>query len=100
MGDQMNQPAAKDDPLRGMKTGKWTKYGGAISGLKKERIEDHWYCQMCGDEIPKEIKPFLIEMFPGDFIRICSRCTHTATLVEPTTTVMQIISITRTIRTY
>lgn len=73
-----NQPAALDDPLRGKKTGKWTKYGGAISGLKKERIEDHWYCQICSEEIPAEIKPFLFEMYPDDFIRICPQCTHTA----------------------
>jgi rubredoxin len=73
-----NMPARLDDPLRGKKTGKWTKYGGAISGLKKERIEDHWFCQICGETVPEEIKPFLMEMFPGDYIRICPKCTNTA----------------------
>lgn len=74
----MNQPAAKDDPLRGKKTGKWTKYGGAISGLVKERIQDTWFCQLCSSEIPKELRPFLFELFPGDFIRICNSCTTKA----------------------
>ncbi len=90
-----NQPAAKDDPLRGKKTGKWTKYGGAISGLRKEKIDDHWYCQICSEEIPAEIKPFLFEMFPDDFIRICPSCTHVASSMTRTVTVHQIIRITR-----
>jgi len=74
----VNMPAAPEDPLKGKKTGKWTKYGGAISGLMKERIQDHWYCQICAEEIPEEIKPFLLEQFPGDFLRLCPRCTNTA----------------------
>ena len=77
-----NQHAALDDPLRGKKSGKWSKYGGSVSGLVKERIEDTWFCQVCGDEVPKEFKPFMIEMFPGDFIRICNGCTHTVSKTE------------------
>lgn len=74
-----NKPASKLDPLRGLKTGKWTKYGGAIHGLIKESPVDFWYCQSCGREVPKEIPPFLFEMFTADFIRICNICQHTAT---------------------
>ncbi len=92
-----NQPAAPNDPLKGKKTGKWTKYGGAISGLVKERIEDHWYCQVCGEEIPVEIKPFLFEQYPGDFIRICPVCTHIAS--QETMEVETLIRIVRIERT-
>lgn len=71
-----NSPASKNDPLRGKKTGKWTKYGGAVHGLKKEKIVDEWNCQICGDTQPVELKPFLFELYPGDYIRICNRCQH------------------------
>ena len=90
-----NQPAALDDPLRGKKTGKWTKYGGAIGGLRKEHIEDHWYCQVCGDELPEEIKPFLFEMYPDDFIRICPNCTHVASAMHVTVSVHSIVYLCR-----
>lgn len=69
-----NKPLDKDNPLRGKITGKWSKYGGAVSGLRKQAIRADWSCQMCGHEIPMELKPFLFELFPGDFIRICNRC--------------------------
>lgn len=92
-----NQPARKDDPLRGKKTGKWTKYGGSISGLLKAHIEDHWYCQVCGDEVPEELKPFLFEIEPGEFIRICPSCTHEICTMTYKTSITQII---RTIRVY
>jgi hypothetical protein len=97
MGDTIvaNMPAAKDDPLRGKKTGKWTKYGGAISGLVKAQIEDCWYCQVCGEEIPKEIKPFLFEQFLGDFIRVCPSCTHVIAKLPPTIEVETVIRIVR-----
>lgn len=88
-----NQHAALDDPLRGKKSGKWSKYGGSVSGLVKERIEDTWFCQVCGDEVPKEFKPFMMEIFEGDFIRICNNCTHTAS--RTTVTVETVIKIMR-----
>lgn len=69
-----SQPAQKEDPLKGKKTGKWTKYGGPVYGLKKEKIVDTWYCQLCGDEMPAEWKPFLYELYPDDFIRVCNSC--------------------------
>lgn len=69
-----NQPLPNDDPLKGKKSGKWTKWGGAIYGLVKEEIEDIWACQCCGIEQPAELKPFLFELFPGDFIRVCNIC--------------------------
>ena len=90
-----NQPAALDDPLRGKKTGKWTKYGGAVYGLVKERIDEMWTCQTCGRDIPEEIKPFLFEMLPGEFIRICPPCTNQASRMHHTVSVQQIIKVVR-----
>ena len=93
-----NQPAALDDPLRGKKTGKWTKYGGAVYGLVKERIDEQWSCQTCGQDIPEEIKPFLFEMWPGEFIRICPPCTNKITKMHHTVSVEQIIQRVRIVR--
>lgn len=73
-----NKPLPKDDPLKGKKSGKWTKYGGAVHGLVKEAIQDKWYCQVCAEEQPEVLKPFLFELYPGDFIRVCNKCTHEA----------------------
>ena len=70
-----NQPMKKDNPLKGKKSGKWTKYGGEVFGLVKKEITSIWYCQMCGAENPPELKPFLFEMAPGEYIRLCSDCT-------------------------
>jgi len=77
-----NAPAHKDDPLRGKKTGKWTKYGGAIYGLVKEEIQDTWFCQICSDEVPKELPPFNYELYPDEFIRICNVCKQKTDLVK------------------
>lgn len=71
-----NMPAKPNDPFKGKKTGKWTKYGGAVHGMVKEEIQRQWYCQSCSQEMPKELKPFLYELYPGDFIRICNLCIH------------------------
>jgi hypothetical protein len=60
MGYQImaNKPLDPNDPLKGKKSGKWTKYGGAVHGMVKESIQDKWYCQSCGEEQPEELKPF------------------------------------------
>jgi hypothetical protein len=73
-----NKHLDRSDPLYGKKSGKWTKYGGSIGGLVKEAIQDVWYCQTCGREMPKEISPFLFEVFTDDFLRICGICQNTA----------------------
>lgn len=69
-----NQPAQLGDPNRGRKTGAWTKYGGASLGMIKERLGEEWCCQACGDDIPSELKPFLLEFHQNDFIRVCNKC--------------------------
>ena len=68
----------KDNPLRGKKSGKWTKWGGYIHGLVKETTNTPWYCQACGGENPPEFKPFLYEIYNGDFVRMCNSCYATA----------------------
>jgi len=93
-----NQPAGKDDPLKGFKTGKWTKYGGAIYGLKKERIREAWCCQTCRCEMPEEIKPFLFELYPGEYIRICPPCTNVISKMSATVTIEAIIKVVRVSR--
>ena len=90
-----NQPARYDDPFKGLKTGKWTKYGGSISGLKKERVKDTWFCQTCGCEMIEEIKPFLFELYPGEFIRLCPPCTHIATAEKKTVSIAATMKIVR-----
>lgn len=90
-----NKPAASNDPFKGIKTGRWTKYGGAIGGLLKERIQDTWFCQSCGEEIPAELKPFLFEMYPGDFIRICNVC-ESKVVQTKTINIRTVIKIVRT----
>lgn len=87
-----NQPMESDNPLKGKKTGKWTKYGGAVYGLVKEAIQEKWYCQTCGSENPAELKPFLLELYPGDFIRVCNLC---ANLTNKKITIRRVIAITR-----
>jgi len=77
-----NQHLDKDDPLRGKTSGKWTKHGGAIYGLRKEAIKDNWYCQTCSDEVPKELPPFNYELYPGEFIRICNTCQNKINLMN------------------
>lgn len=69
-----NMPAKKNDPFKGKRSGKWTKYGGAVYGLRKEKIIGNWTCQLCAETNPVELKPFLFEIFPGDYIRICNMC--------------------------
>ncbi len=93
-----NQPSKPNDPFKGKKTGKWTKYGGAVHGMVKEEIKDKWYCQLCASENPASLKPFLLELYPGDFIRVCNLCTNVAN--NKTITIRRVITITRRTREY
>jgi len=72
-----NKPAAKNNPFKGKKSGKWTKWGGYVHGLVKSN-NDTWFCQSCGVESRSELKPFLFEIYPGDFVRLCNICYATA----------------------
>lgn len=98
-----NQPLDKNDPLKGKKTGKWTKYGGAVNGMVKEAIKETWYCQVCGSENPEELKPFLYELYPGDFIRVCNLCINDMSHQKQNNTVTiykRTVKIFRTSRDY
>lgn len=52
----------------------WSKYGGINIGLSKS--EGVWYCQICKEEQPEEIEPYLFPMTDREFLRICSKCEH------------------------
>ena len=95
-----NMPARQDDPLRGKKSGKWSRYGGAVYGLVKEAIQDNWYCQVCGSENPKELKPFLFELFPGEFVRVCSLCTNVVNRTKTRITITRLITTVRKTKDY
>lgn len=97
-----NQYLDKDDPLKGKKSGKWSKYGGAIGGLVKEKIKDDWWCQTCGEKQPKEFKPFLFEYYPGDFIRLCNPCFNLASHVsgDPVNVYRRVVKVVRKTITY
>lgn len=97
-----NCPAKPNDPFKGKKTGKWTKYGGAIHGMVKEAIDEKWYCQTCASENPKELKPFLFELYPGDFIRVCNLCINKINQLkdEPTIIYKRTVQIFRHTRQY
>lgn len=73
-----NSPMEADNPLKGKKSGKWSKFGGSVSGLIKERINDVWYCQVCGNEQPEELQPFLLPIGIGEYIRVCASCVYAA----------------------
>jgi len=68
-----NQPASKYDPLRGIKTGAWSKWGGSRQCLVKEELSK-WSCQNCGEEQPQELPSYTIEFEQGEYLRVCSKC--------------------------
>lgn len=72
----------KDHELHQKKEGKWSKYGGAVYGMVKEKIKGEWICQSCAQPQPEELKPFLYEIYEGDFIRICNLCMSIARSVS------------------
>lgn len=69
-----NKHLSDNDPLKGKKSGKWSKYGDSVSGLVKEKIDRIWYCQKCGEKMPESLKPWLFEMSEGEYLRLCSLC--------------------------
>lgn len=55
-------------------TGGWSRYGGGRRGLIKAENEGVWTCQSCGLDHPNSDNPYMFELFPGEFIRICNKC--------------------------
>ena len=52
----------------------WSKWGGINLGL--EKLEDKWFCQICKEEQPLAIEPYLFPMTDREFLRICSKCEY------------------------
>ena len=55
-------------------TGGWSRWGGGRKGLIKADTCGEWYCQSCATAHPPEDNPYMFELFPGEFIRICNKC--------------------------
>lgn len=53
-----------------------TKWGGLRDGIGKTRVEGEWYCQICGGKCIEGSPIYLFEIFPKEYIRICSQCYH------------------------
>ena len=51
----------------------WTKHGGARHGLVKTN-PNIWYCQCCGQEQTKTLASYMYEVYPREYLRLCSRC--------------------------
>lgn len=64
--------------LKGM-TGGWSKWGGSQGNVVKEKLEDKWFCQNCGEEQPISLSPYLQELVPGEYFRICAKCLNKRT---------------------
>lgn len=69
-----NKPAAKNDPFRKIKSGSWTRWGGARLGLIHSQSEDTWFCQSCSEEQPQELPGFMLEADSGDYVKVCAKC--------------------------
>lgn len=51
----------------------WSKYGGARKGLVKEML-DQWNCQCCGELQTSGLSAYMYEIFPLEYVRLCSKC--------------------------
>lgn len=69
-----NKPAKAGDPYKGVKTGGWSKYGGARQSLVRAK-QDIWNCQCCGEDQPKDFPGFFItHELSGELVKICAKC--------------------------
>lgn len=77
--------AALGDLLKDFKpkkaTGSWSKYGGGEYGLDKSHL-DRWYCQACAEEQPEGCVGFMLVSPAGGYVRVCSKCFHSARTME------------------
>lgn len=55
-------------------TGGWSRWGGGRRGLIKSKNDTVWTCQSCGIDHPNSDNPYMFELFPGEFVRICNKC--------------------------
>lgn len=75
----------------------WSKYGGGNHGLYQGEVDTTWCCQLCGQEQPKALPPFMYPIEPRIYIRICGNCQAIAIRTK-VTHYTQIISIVRRYR--
>lgn len=52
----------------------WSKYGGVKLGV--EKTDGKWFCQVCREDQPEAIEPFLFAISDREYLRICSNCEH------------------------
>jgi hypothetical protein len=69
-----NQPSKKDDPLKGLKRGVWSKYGGGQHALDTQDLSEEWVCQACSVPQIDLLSPYLFEFVPREYVRICAKC--------------------------
>lgn len=50
----------------------WSKWGGGGIGIDKRTPE--WCCQICGDQQPEAVDPFIFPLNDREFLRICAKC--------------------------
>lgn len=55
-------------------TGGWSRWGGGRKGLIKANTMGEWHCQSCASTHASSESPYMFELFPGEFIRICANC--------------------------
>lgn len=78
-----NKPAQANDPFKKIKTGQWSKYGGARRGLIHSQSAPSWACQCCGKKQPRELPGFFINHeSSGDKVKLCAKCFYLARRLE------------------
>lgn len=55
-------------------TGHWSKYGGGRYDLHQTKPTEDWYCQSCSQKQPLALEPYMYEVMPDEYIKICSVC--------------------------
>jgi len=63
-------------------TGGWSRWGGGRKGLIKSNVGDSWTCQSCATDHTGQDSPYMFELFPGEYIRICSNCLRIAKIMH------------------
>jgi len=73
-----NKPAQANDQFKKIKTGQWSKYGGARRGLIHSQSDPTWACQCCGNKQPRELPGFFIKHESGEMVKLCAKCFYMA----------------------
>ena len=69
-----NKPLPQDDPFKGLKSGSWTRWGGARNGLIRASGPT-WCCQLCAEDQPKHFPGFFVrDVESGEHVKVCAKC--------------------------